>query len=81
MHEPKRPENRFIPEFQDNEPRPENAQDLLMEHLSFTPVSVDELIRTCVLSISTVQLTLLEMELAGRLKRHPGNRVSLTGND
>jgi DNA processing protein len=40
-------------------------------------VAVDELIRTCLLSISAVQTVLLEMELAGRVKRHPGNKVSL----
>lgn len=77
LQEPKRPEFHFPEALQDNEECPENAQDLLLRHLSFTPVSVDELIRTCLLSISVVQLTLLEMELAGRIKRYPGNRVSL----
>ena len=77
LQEPKRPEFHFPDAFQDIEESPENAQDLLLQHLSYTPVSVDELIRTCLLSISVVQLTLLEMELAGRIKRHPGNRVSI----
>lgn len=41
------------------------------------PVTVDEIIRQCQLSPSVVSLVLLELELAGRLERHPGNRVSL----
>jgi len=40
-------------------------------------VSVDELLRECQLSPAVVLTVLLEMELAGRLERHPGNRVSL----
>jgi DNA processing protein len=38
---------------------------------------VDEIIRSCHMSPSVVSLVLLELELAGRLERHPGNRVSL----
>ncbi|MBF0247404.1 MAG: DNA-protecting protein DprA [Alphaproteobacteria bacterium] len=49
----------------------------IKEMLSPAPVSVDELIRNCQFSPSTVSLALLELELAGRLERHPGNRVSL----
>jgi DNA processing protein len=30
------------------------------------------------MSSATVSAILLELELAGRLERHPGNRVSLT---
>ena len=56
---------------------PANAQDRILEHLSFQPVSVDELIRSCQLSIPVVQTILLELELAGRIKRLPGGRVSL----
>lgn len=58
---------------------PENAADLIAENLSFTPLHVDELIRNCHLSVSCVQTALLEMELAGRVKRLPGNRVQLIG--
>lgn len=55
----------------------ENAQEAILSALSFTPLGVDELIRTCQLGISVVQMSLLELELAGRIKRHPGNRISL----
>lgn len=45
--------------------------------LSPTPVAVDEIVRQCQLSPATVSLVLLELELAGRLERHPGNQVSI----
>ncbi len=49
----------------------------IVESLGPSPVTVDEIIRQCQLSPSLVSLVLLELELAGRLERHPGNRVSL----
>lgn len=45
--------------------------------LSVTPVTVDELVRQSGLAAPSVQLALLELELAGRLTRHAGARVSL----
>lgn len=77
FREPKPMEPRFYSPAVEEVDRPENATHIIMDQLSHTPVQVDELIRTCVLSISVVQTVLLEMELAGRIKRHPGNRVSL----
>jgi DNA processing protein len=41
------------------------------------PVPVDELIRQAGLAPAAVQTVLLELELAGRLERHAGGRVSL----
>lgn len=41
------------------------------------PVAVDELLRRCHMSAPVAKTVLLELELAGRLERHPGNRVSL----
>lgn len=41
------------------------------------PVPVDEIIRQSGLSPAIVQTILLELELAGRLERHAGGRVSL----
>lgn len=46
--------------------------------LSMTPVTVDELVRQSGLDAPAVQLALLELELAGRLIRHAGARVSLS---
>lgn len=42
-----------------------------------TPVYVDELVRQSGLPSAIVQTALLELELAGRLERHAGGRVSL----
>ena len=47
------------------------------ERLGPEPLLVDELIRQCHASTAEVQQALLELELDGRLERHPGNRVSL----
>ena len=45
--------------------------------LTSAPVGVDELIRQSGDSAASVQLALLELEIAGRLERHAGGRVSL----
>jgi DNA processing protein len=51
--------------------------ELILERLGPTPVAVDELVRQCHLSAAVVATLLLELELAGRVERHPGNFVSL----
>ena len=55
----------------------ENAHDLVLDNLSFTPVTVDELLRACHMSIPVMQTVLLDLELAGRVKRLAGNRICL----
>ncbi|WP_144098012.1 DNA-processing protein DprA [Croceicoccus sediminis] len=45
--------------------------------LSSAPVPVDDIVRASGESPAAVQLALLELELAGRLTRHAGGRVSL----
>lgn len=45
--------------------------------LTTAPIAVDELIRQSGESAASVQLALLELELAGRLVRHAGGRVSV----
>ncbi|MBX7198718.1 MAG: DNA-processing protein DprA [Rhodospirillaceae bacterium] len=45
--------------------------------LSSTPAPVDELVRQCQVSPAVLAEVLLELELAGRLERLPGNRVAL----
>ncbi|MBW6527547.1 DNA-processing protein DprA [Sphingomonas sp. RHCKR7] len=44
--------------------------------LGAAPVATDELVRQSALPAALVQDVLLELELAGRLERHPGGRVS-----
>ena len=46
------------------------------EALGPAPVAVDELIRLTGAPASAVMTVLLELELAGRCRRHPGNLVS-----
>lgn len=45
--------------------------------LTTAPVAVDELIRQSGATAAAVQLALLELEIAGRLERHAGGRVTL----
>jgi len=49
----------------------------VVESLGPAPVPVDEIVRQCQLSPAAVAVILLELELAGRLQRHPGHQVSL----
>jgi DNA processing protein len=49
----------------------------LADLLTTAPVPVDELIRQSGEGAAAVQLALLELEIAGRLERHAGGRVSL----
>jgi DNA processing protein len=53
------------------------ARVLVNEKLGPNPVAVDEIIRQCHLSPPMVLQVLLELELAGRLARQPGNQVYL----
>ena len=45
--------------------------------LSPSPIAVDELIRECQVSVPDANAVLLELELAGRISRTPGNLVAL----
>jgi DNA processing protein len=51
----------------------------ILELLAPSPVEVDELIRQTGAAPAAVLTVILELELAGRLLRHAGNRVSLAG--
>ena len=55
----------------------DEAREAVAALLNATPVPVDELIRQSALAPAIVQTVLLELELAGRLERHAGGRVSL----
>ena len=54
----------------------DSARARIVNALGVTPVSVDEVIRHTGLPAGMVQIVLLELELAGRLQRHAGQRVS-----
>lgn len=72
---------------QDNEPPkslpaedslqgPDNARERALSHISYTPVSIDMLIRETKIAPALMQTILLELELAGTLQRLPGSRVT-----
>ena len=66
------------PEIVEPVPEPaENDRAKVHEALGPTPVEVDEIVRFTGVPARTVQVILLELDLAGRLERHGGNRVSL----
>ncbi|MFC4255214.1 DNA-protecting protein DprA [Altererythrobacter xixiisoli] len=54
----------------------DDSRDIL-SLLTQAPISVDELVRQSGAGAGAVQMALLELEIAGRLVRHAGGRVSL----
>ncbi len=54
----------------------DQARAAVLEMLDPHPVPVDELVRRCQLSPAALMTALLELELAGRVLRHSGNRVA-----
>lgn len=59
----------------------EDERQRLIECLGLTPVDVDELLAHTGIPYSRVSMVLLELELAGRLERHSGGRVSILTPD
>ncbi len=55
----------------------EDLRDFILQNISTTPVTVDELVRNCHVTIPALQAVLLELELAGRIQRLPANRIVL----
>lgn len=53
-------------------------RDHILDLLGPAPLPIDELIRQSGVGAPIVQMVLLELELAGRIDRHAGGRVSLT---
>lgn len=58
-------------------PPNDDDRSMIVSALGPTPVDIDDIIRHTGLSASSVYLILLELDLAGRLHRHPGGMVSL----
>ena len=56
--------------------RAEGIRALVEEKLGPAPVEIDELVRQCGVPAADVLTVLLELELAGRVQRHPGNRIA-----
>ena len=55
-----------------------DERGLVEQLLGPSPVPVDEIVRLSQLPSGIVQLVLLELDLAGRLDRHAGGKVSLS---
>jgi len=55
----------------------EKIREIILQNISQLPVGVDELARSCHLSLPAIQMAALELELAGRLQRLSGNRIVL----
>jgi DNA processing protein len=58
-------------------PPPDGLAAALVTRLGHEPLAVDELVRQCGAPFAQVQSVLLDLELEGRVDRHPGNRVAL----
>ena len=56
---------------------PDQDRGAIVGLLGPTPVGVDEIVRQSGRSAAAVQLVLLELELAGRIERHAGARISI----
>jgi DNA processing protein len=59
----------------DLEAEADRVRDRIVEALGVAPVEIDELIRQTGAPAGAVLTVILELELAGRCRRHPGNRV------
>ncbi|HEY0293229.1 MAG TPA: DNA-processing protein DprA [Hansschlegelia sp.] len=62
--------------FDNDEPAPDDRARVV-ELLGPSPALVDDLVRQSGADARTVQIVLLELELAGRIERHAGGRVRL----
>jgi DNA processing protein len=62
----------------DMESPPDNNERVrLVDSLGHTPVHIDEILRHADMDPGKVQMVLLELDLAGKIERHAGNRISL----
>ncbi|MCJ9757755.1 DNA-protecting protein DprA, partial [Agrobacterium sp. SHOUNA12C] len=59
-------------------PPDDTDRDQIVDALGPTPVEIDDIIRHTGLSVSSVHSVLLELDMAGRLHRHPGGLVSIS---
>ena len=67
-----------------NAPTPKISEDdvdkarvIIHEKLGPTPTNIDDIITQTGISANIVMVVLLELELAGKMERHPGNKVSV----
>lgn len=69
-------ENKAIESQQTSEAQTGDVQNWLADRLGPTPVEIDDLAREFNSPAAVLSEALMELELAGRIERHPGNRIS-----
>lgn len=65
-----------VPLEEDSHPPSSTLKEILLDSLSTEPILIEEVIRHCDVASSYVLRTILELELAGKVLRHTGNRIS-----
>jgi DNA processing protein len=71
------PAPRALPPVPPAPAEPGDAERAIIEELlGAEPIQVDDVVRQTTLPIAVVHGVLLELELAGRVERHPGNRFA-----
>jgi len=63
--------------FVDRTEPSESDRERLLQALDHTPMDLDEIMRFAGLTPASLQLLILELEMAGRVERHPRNQISL----
>jgi DNA processing protein len=71
------PSSPALPLFDAEAEPTDRGMALVLEALGPSPMAIDEIVRFTGLAVSEVQMALLELDLARRIERHPGQRVSL----
>ena len=66
-----------LPDLPPNVVNPDALQAEILDRLSPTPVELNDLVRLTGASSAAISVALLDLEFAGLLTRHPGQRVSL----
>lgn len=66
------------PRFSDDVSHEETdrARKIVIEALGPAPIAIDDLVRLTAMPAAAILTVLLELELAGRVARHPGNKIS-----
>lgn len=57
------------------------AHPIILAKMSPTAISIDELVEQCGLSVAIMQAALLELELAGKIRRVVGGKIALVYED
>lgn len=63
------------PSFEETK-EPEISPDLILDYLSVVPLPIDELVPLTGLPLTVLWPKLLDLEIQGKVERHPGNQIS-----